>query len=192
MKLSKWAKIQGIGYLTAYRWFKSGRLPVKGYQTASGTIIVQEETLATTNGKTVIYFRVSSYSKKTDLENQLRRCEDFCIANGWVISKSYKEIASGMNDQRKQLWKMLGSGPTRIVVENRDRLTRFGFAYLEKLLKEKGCEIIVINSSDTDTQDLMKDFISVITSFCCRLYGLRRAQNKIKGIKTIIKNDTNQ
>jgi len=43
MKLSDWAKKQGIAYLTAYRWFKDGKLPVKAYQSDSGTIIVQDE-----------------------------------------------------------------------------------------------------------------------------------------------------
>ena|SRR5579885_2685388 len=43
MKLSDWAKKQGIAYLTAYRWFKDGKLPVKAYQSDSGTIIVQDD-----------------------------------------------------------------------------------------------------------------------------------------------------
>lgn len=43
MKLSEWAKKQGISYLTAYRWFKDGKLPIKAYQSDSGTIIVQDE-----------------------------------------------------------------------------------------------------------------------------------------------------
>jgi hypothetical protein len=45
MKLSDWAKKQGISYLTAYRWFKDGKLPIKAYQSDSGTIIVQDEEL---------------------------------------------------------------------------------------------------------------------------------------------------
>lgn len=43
MKLADWAKKQGISYLTAYRWFKEGKLPTKAYQSDSGTIIVEEE-----------------------------------------------------------------------------------------------------------------------------------------------------
>jgi len=43
MKLSDWAKKQGISYLTAYRWFKDGKLPVEAYQSESGTIIVKDE-----------------------------------------------------------------------------------------------------------------------------------------------------
>jgi hypothetical protein len=45
MKLSDWAKKQGISYLTAYRWFKDGKLPVEAYQSDSGTIIVKDDAI---------------------------------------------------------------------------------------------------------------------------------------------------
>ena len=56
MKLSEWAKAQGISYITAYRWFKSGKLPVGAYQTESGTILVdakrkEEHMLSLMNGR---------------------------------------------------------------------------------------------------------------------------------------------
>ena len=82
---------------------------------------------------------------------------------------------------------MLDSNPTKIVIENKDRLTRFGFNYLEQLLKKQNCEIVVINTSTTDEQDLIKDLVSIITSFCCSLYGLRRSKNKVSQIKKILK-----
>ena len=78
---------------------------------------------------------------------------------------------------------MIESNPTLIVIENKDRLTRFGFEYIKRIGKMNGIQIQVINPNDNDEQDLMKDMISIITSFCCRLYGLRRATNKIKRIK---------
>lgn len=189
MKLSKWAKSQGISYLTALRWFKSGKLPVESYQALSGTIIVNEKVIADKEERIVIYCRVSNQSRKEELNYQIKRCEDFCIARGYQIHHTYKEVASGMNDKRKEFWKMLESSPTKIIIENKDRLTIFGFNYLEILLKKLGCEIIVINSTDNDEEDLIKDLISVITSFCCRLYGLRRGKNKVKKIRSVIKND---
>ena len=187
MKLSDWAKKQGISYMTAYRWFKANKLPVQAYQAQSSTIIVTETTPKTTTEKVVVYCRVSNQSRKAELQYQIKRCEDFCIANGWVITKTYHEVASGMNDARKQFWKMLDSNPTKIVIENKDRLTRFGFNYLEQLLKKQNCEIVVINTSTTDEQDLIKDLVSIITSFCCSLYGLRRSKNKVSQIKKILK-----
>jgi predicted site-specific integrase-resolvase len=38
MKLSVWAKKQGISYTTAWRWFRDGRLPVRVEQMATGTV----------------------------------------------------------------------------------------------------------------------------------------------------------
>lgn len=180
MKLSDWAKAQGISYTTAYRWFKAGKLPVKSKQTATGTILVEENISSKDSQEAWIYCRVSSYGQKDNLLRQVDRCEEFCRVKGWEVKKVVKEIASGMNDKRPKLMKLLAAKPTRIVVEYKDRLTRFGFAYFETLLPMVGCELVVINKDDEDKQDLMKDLVSIITSFCCRLYGLRRGKAKAK------------
>lgn len=65
-----------------------------------------------------------------------------------------------------------------IVVEHKDRLTRVGFNYLETLLNKQGKSIEVVNLSGEETEDIMQDFISIITSFCARIYGLRRRKRK--------------
>lgn len=186
MKLSEWARKQDLSYVTAFNWFKSGKLPVKAIQTATGTILIQEEEIKNLVPRTVVYGRVSSHNKKEDLGRQINRCLDFCIANGWPVDKIFKEIASGMNDKRPQLLKLFEYTPTRIVVEHKDRLTRFGFNYLSYFLSKQQCEIVVLNPSDEYKDDLMKDLISIITSFCCRIYGLRRCKNKIKQVKQAI------
>ena len=188
MKLSTWAKEKGIHYNTAYRWFYQGKIP-NAYQMHTGTIIIEKPNKNNTDNKTYIYCRVSSYNKKQDLLRQIDRCKQFCLANGWSVEKTYKEIASGMNDNRKKFTELLKLKPKRIIVEHKDRATRFGFNYLEILLKQLGTELIVINRDEADEHDLMKDLISIITSFCCRLYGLRRGRNKSTQIKDILKND---
>ena len=114
------------------------------------------------------------------------RCTEFARARGVVVNKIYKEIASGMNDNRKQLNRMVDSNPSMIIVEHKDRLTRFGFNLIEKLLQKQGCELLVVNRDSEGEKDLMKDMISVVTSFCCRLYGMRRSKNKVKAIKQAI------
>lgn len=82
-----------------------------------------------------------------------------------------------MNDKRPKLTKLLQEPTyTRIVVEHKDRLTRFGFNYLEVLLKNQGITIEVINVAEEEKEDLIQDFISVITSFCARIYGQRRSK----------------
>lgn len=186
MKLQQWAKNQGITYKTAWKWVKNDTMPCPFEQLPTGTIIVHPNLSVNTKSKTVcIYGRVSSSKQKDDLKRQIQRCEDFALANGLQIDKTYKEIASGMNDKRPELIKLLENCPDVIVVEHKDRLTRFGFNYIELLLKKQNCEILVINKEDNDEYDLIQDMISIVTSFCCRLYGKRRGLNKAKQIKEI-------
>jgi putative resolvase len=182
MKLSDWAKEQGISYLTAWRWFKEGKLPVPATKTPSGSILVNVDP-KTAPKRTIVYCRVSSNAKKDDLDRQVGRCLSFCASNGWIVDEVVKEIASGMNDERRKLTSLLKKPPFRIVVEHKDRLTRFGFGYFETLLPLLDCEIVVINRSSEERDDLMSDLVSIVTSFCCRLYGKRRGSEKAKKLK---------
>ena len=68
------------------------------------------------------------------------------------------------------------------MVEHKDRLTRFGFNYIETLLKQQGRSIEVINMAADGKEDLLQDFIAIITSFCARLYGQRRSKRKTEKI----------
>ena len=89
-------------------------------------------------------------------------------------------MGSGLNDTRKGLHKVLADkSVTRIVVEHKDRLTRFGYNYLKALFPG---EIVVINEAKEDRADLMGDFVAIITSFCSRLYGLRRNKRRTEKI----------
>jgi len=186
MKLSDWAASQGISYYTAWRWFKTGQLPVKAIKTPSGSILIEPDSLEETSHSVCIYARVSSHEKKDDLERQAQRCIEFARARGWEVELAVKEIASGMNDSRPKLEKLLKSRPTRILVEHKDRLTRFGFTYFETLLPMIGCELVVMDRDAEETADLMKDLISIITSFACRMYGLRRGRSKAAKIKRVL------
>jgi predicted site-specific integrase-resolvase len=183
MKLSDWAKEQGICYKTAWRWFKDGKLPVLAEQTVTGTILVKNEIIENNSLDTIIYCRVSNHSRKEELNYQVQRCEEFCLKNGWSVKRVYKEIASGLNDERKEFWKAIDSKPKRLIVENKDRLTRFGFNYIKKLLNQVDKDIIVLNETIDDKNDLMKDLISIIYSFSARMYGLRRKKNKNEIVK---------
>jgi len=94
-----------------------------------------------------------------------------------------KEIGSGINDQRPKLQKLLVDLSVKcIVVEHQDRLTRFGFAYLDALLRAYGRRIEVVNLAENGKEDLLQDFISIITSFCARIYGQRRSKRKTEKI----------
>ena len=145
----------------------------------NGTILVQEKEQKPE--RIVMYCRVSNQSRRKELDYQVDRCKQYCIAKGYQVHGIYKEVASGMNDSRKEFWKMIDSNPTKIIVENKDILTRF--EYINRIGKMNGIEIEVMHPNDNDEEDLMKDMISIVTSFCCRLYGLRRGHNKARRIK---------
>ena len=179
LSLSNWAKANDYSYRGAYNRFLRGDLP-EARKTTTGRIVVDvnDDIIPLT---TAVYARVSSHKQKNDLDRQADRMVQFANAKGWVVSQVIKEIASGLNDKRPKLNKLLAStGRLRIVSEHKDRLTRFGFHYLELLLDG---EIIIANLEDNDCNDrndLMQDLISVITSMTAKYYGQRRGSKKTK------------
>ncbi len=160
MKLSDYAKAQGVRYETAWRWFRAEH-----------------------QARVVIYARVSSAENKPNLDSQADRLSAYCAAKGYQVSKVVKEIGSGITDSRPKLLSLLeDQSLTLIVVEHKDRLTRFGFRYLETLLRGQGRSIEVVNQAENGTEDLLADLTSIIYSFCARLYGQRRAKRKTEKI----------
>ena len=177
MKLSQYAKQQGISYRTALRWFRDGT--IQGYQAPSGTIIVTEREPMQAVQKVAIYARVSSAEHRANLERQAERLTQYCTARGYQVAQVVKEIASGVNDSRPKLLSLLKDPSiTRVVVEHRDRLTRFGFHYIDALFTVQGRTIEVVNPAQNDTEELLADLTSIIYRFCARLYGQRRAKRK--------------
>lgn len=186
IKLSEYAKRQNIHYQTAWRWFESGLID-GAYKTNTGSVFVKvQNEPSQINQKIICYCRVSNQSRKNELQFQVDRCVAYCNAKGYKVDATFKEVASGMNENRKELWKAINSNPTILIIENKDRLTRFGFKYLTTLLEKQGCKVEILNPSDNDEQDLIKDMISIVTSFCCRLYGLRRTKNKLNKLKELL------
>jgi predicted site-specific integrase-resolvase len=188
VRLKTWAKKNSITYQSAWKQFKKGQIP-GAYTLETGTIIVPDpEPLIVKPEHNVVYARVSSSENKINLDSQAERVSQFCNAKGWIVNEVVKECASGLNDKRPKLQKILEEKKaTRIVVEHKDRLTRFGFEYLKSLYPG---EIIIINEVVEDSKDLMQDFISLVTSFCARIYGQRRSSRKTeKIIKELTENN---
>jgi putative resolvase len=183
MKLSEYAKQQGVRYETAWRWFRDGK--IKGHRVGAHTILVDEgETKsASSTQKVAIYARVSSAENKSNLDSQAERLVAYCTAKGYQVSKVVKEIGSGVNDARPKFLALLeDSSISVIVVEHKDRASRFGVRYIDSLLRVQGRTLEVVNLADNATEDLLADLTSIIYSFCSRLYGQRRAKRKTEKI----------
>lgn len=179
MKLSTWAKQQGISYKTAWRWWKEGKLPVLAEQMPTGTVIIHEQK-NNIAGNVALYARVSNADRKSDLQAQLGRLTSFAMQNKLTVTHAVAETGSGLNGHRPKLMKLLADKTvTAIVIEHKDRLMRFGFEYVEAALQAQSRKIIVVNQSELK-DDLVQDMIEVLTSFCASLYGRRFAKNKAK------------
>jgi predicted site-specific integrase-resolvase len=190
MKLSDYAKSIGISYRAAWNHFKAGKIP-GAYQLATGTIIVPDRLQADREQKTVVYARVSSSENRNNLNSQAERVTAYCAARGYKVEKVVKEVGSGVNDQRPKFQGLLADKTvSRIVVEHRDRATRFGFHYLRTLMENEGRGIEVINESDGDKEELIQDLIAIITSFVARYYGQRRARRKTETIIKELQDDS--
>lgn len=176
LKLSDWARKNGLDYKTAYRLFRSGKFPRPVEQLPTGTILVHELPVTTNNA--VLYARVSSGEQAGDLDRQMQRLRDYAATQGLHVVSEVQEIGSGLNGHRKKLMKTLENPSISIVVvEHRDRIARFGSEYIESALAAANRKVVIINDMEM-RDDLVQDMIDVLTSFCARLYGKRAAKNK--------------
>lgn len=129
MKLIVYAREVGVSYRTAFRWLKSGK--IEGRHMDTGTILIPEliggSRGSEHSAKVTISTHVSAAENKDDLEGQADCLRDYCAAKGYSMAWVVKEIGSGLNDTRPRLLKLLTYPSVRlIVVEHKDRLTRFG------------------------------------------------------------------
>ena len=129
-----------------------------------------------------IYARVSTHKQKErrDLERQIDTISRFAIDKNPKKLKIFSDVASGLNDNRKQLNNLLDSVMNnevdRIFINYKDRLTRFGFNYLMKICSKHNTESIIVSNdmnNKTLQEELAEDIISVIHSFSGKLYGMR-------------------
>ncbi len=175
-KISTYSKLHKVTIRTVWNWIRLGKVKTEKTNTG-GWLIVEDDPIKESN--VCIYARVSSSENKNNLETQKSRLISFANAKGYKISQVVTEIGSGLNDKRPKLEKiLLDRSINLIIVEHKDRLARFGLNYIEKLLEIDGRKIEFINPTENERDDLMEDFVSIITSFTARLYGQRRTKRK--------------
>lgn len=142
----------------------------------------------------VIYARVSTPKQKTDLQNQVKTLTEYCNRNGAKVSKSYQDVASGMNFDRKQfkilLDDVLSFKVSHIYVTYKDRLSRISFDMFKRLFSEFGCEIVVINDTEdkADEAEIFEEIISMLHCFAMKMYS-RRRKRKLELIEEDLKNE---
>ncbi|WIG60142.1 MAG: Resolvase domain protein [Ktedonobacterales bacterium] len=157
----------------------------------SGTVILlPEQPVVSQSPQVAIYARVSSAENRRNLEPQAQRVAAYCAARGYQVQQVVKEVGSGVNDSRPKFLSLLAdTTATVIVVEHKDRATRFGFRYLETLLAQQGRRMEVVNLAENGQEDLIADLVAIVYSFSARLYGQRRAKRKAIAIQTILEGE---
>jgi predicted site-specific integrase-resolvase len=192
MKAKEVKKILGITQQTLSHYVKNGTLGHVAinpfhYEYKDEDVYKLMGISRTINKINVTYSRVSLSKQKNDLESQTKRLYDYCSSKGISLSKQFKDIKSGMNfDNRKEfneLLKEIVSGNIdNIVVENKDRLCRFGFDLFETFCKYHGAKIVVTSDVQNKSyeQELTDDLVSIIHYFSMKSYSHRAKLNRIK------------
>jgi putative resolvase len=134
---------------------------------------------------TATYSRVSSHEQKTkgDLDRQSQRLSEYCAKKKLTIEYIIKDVGSGLSDTRTGFIKLtnlvIKGQINKVVIEHKDRLTRFQYNFIEKMFNSYNVEIIHTEKNDvSEHEDLATDLISIIASFSGRLYGKRSGERR--------------
>ena len=180
IRLSQWAAQHGMHRMTAWRHYNAGTLPLELQPKKIGNIIYVLAHPGAPTGRIVGYARVSSAEQKPHLETQANRLWAYAGQNGMLLDEVVSEVASGLNDRRPKLRRLLSDPTVRtVIVEHRERLARFGVGMVEAMLQARGGALIVIDNAEVP-DDLVRDMTEILTCFCARLYGKRSAANKAR------------
>ena len=135
----------------------------------------------------ISYSRVSTPAQRNQLKDQSKRIYESCISKGIQLDLQLEDIKSGMSSDRKGfqelIQKVIKGEVELIIIENKDRLTRFNFDLLESIFKYFGTRIVVLNDTIDNKsyeQELTDDLISIIHYFSMKSYSHRRKLNKIR------------
>ncbi len=180
VNLTEWARLQGVHPQTAYRWYRDGVLPVPVVRINSRSILVAPDAVLAANktGGVGLYARVSSHDQKADLDRQVARLSAWAAQAGLEVVRVEAEVGSGMNGSRTKVRRLLADPQVMtVVVEHRDRLGRMNTEMVEAALAAHDRRLVVVDDAEV-TDDLVRDMVEVLTSFCARLYGKRSARNR--------------
>jgi putative resolvase len=190
-RMEEAASLLGIHPQTLRVWDVQGKIRV--VRTPGGKRRVPESEIRRLRGEDVVggldtpsawavYGRVSSHEQKArgDLARQLAHVRETLVSQGVHPSVEITDVASGLSDKRPGLLRLMALARqgkvSDIAITDRDRLTRFGFGYLEEFFRGYGARIHVVDGQEdrkSVQEELVDDLIAVVTSFSGKLYGLR-------------------
>jgi predicted site-specific integrase-resolvase len=189
VNLKEWARQQGVHPVTAYRWFREGKLPVPAHR-AGRLILVDPPPAAGAAALIAVYARVSSADQRAGLDRQVARVTAWAATEGLAVGRVVTEVGSALNGKRGKFLALLRDpSVTVIVAGHRDRFARFGAGYVEAALPAQGRRLLVVDPSGVD-DDLVRDVTGILTSLCARLYGRGAAANRAQRAVEAVTGDT--
>ena len=152
--LPKYAERMGLKYNTVWKHYKAGKIPGAIKHEGSVLIPVPTNDIKKPGNRAVTYARVSSSENKNNCTKQSERLYNYSINSGYQIVKQVQEYASGLNDNRPKLWKILNNPQDwdLLIIEHKDRLTQSGYSYIKKLVENTGNKIIIVNKTNDITE----------------------------------------
>ena len=176
--------ILGIHYKTLYRLAENKEIEtikIGSQQMYNINKYLKSLKVENTNKKNICYCRVSSAKQKEDLNRQIKY-----MSEKYPNYEIIKDIGSGINMNREGLKKIIDLGIkgeiNELVIAYKDRLCRFGFEMIERIIKEySGGKIIILNKTEeeTPTEELTKDILSIMNVYVAKVNGLRKYKSKI-------------
>lgn len=186
----EFGQLIGKSVVTLQKWDRKGvlhahRTPTNRRYYTHDQYLQYRGMIASEQGLTIVYARVSTIAQKPDLTNQIKALEAYCQEHSLQVDEWMSDIGSGLNYKRKhfhRLMEMVELGQVRrIVIAHRDRLGRFGYDYFESFCERHHTELVSINDENlSPEQELVHDLIAIITVFSARLPGLRSSKKAIK------------
>ncbi len=187
--ISDFAKRIGRSVQTIRRWEREGKLVAK--RLPSGHRYFDESDVRRLLGGipetkvSVVYCRVSSSAQKDDLASQVDAIETYCRSAGIAVDEWIQETGSGINFKREQFLDILDriqrGEVEKLLVAHKDRLVRFGYDLIAHIAAENGCEIVIVNQNSlSPQQEMVEDLLSIVHTFSCRLYEMRKYKQQLR------------
>lgn len=193
VSIGEMARRLGVAVGTLRRWHKEGKL-LPALRTPGGHRRYDPDGGRSDRTgrpeRTVVYARVSCSDQKDDLIRQRDRLLAHCAAQGWTDVEAITDLGSGLNVHKKGLLRLLhlvlAGHADRIVVENKDRLLRFGADLVFRICQAKGVRVVVTDDAPSSSfeADLARDVLEIVTVFSARLYGRRSVERRKAGKQT--------
>ena len=198
LTLKETEHLLNVSKSTLQRWDNSGKLVAlrtegghRRYKQSDIERLIGEDSNETTDKSDEVivatYARCSTQDQKAhgDIDRQSSRLFEYCAKKKYKVEYIIKDMGSGLNDKRKGFIKLcdlvVNGKINKVVIEHKDRLTRFQYNLIEFFFNSYGVEIELLDKKEyTEQEELVNDMMMLIASFSGRLYSARAKENAKK------------